>query len=360
MNSTALLFGIPIDDLTMVEAVEAIGELVDDGRRHGRSHQVATVNVDFLVNALEDPEMHELLQDAALNIADGAPVVWGARLAGYPLRERVAGADLVPRLVAESARRGWRVHFFGSAPGVAERAVELLRASHPDADLTGTSGPLVSSEGAAPDAVLDELASVDADILCVALGNPKQERFIAAHRGRLRAPVMMGIGGTLDLLVGDKQRAPAWAQRSGVEWIFRAAQEPGRLGRRYARDALVFGPRLVAYLRTLRRHRAGGAPFVALDGVAGQREHPFDRASDRLGRLDDLAGAARRGADVSVSFAAGTPNPQALADLVALMRLARRSGGAVRVDGVSPDTGFDLDALAVPRWVATGFETVGS
>jgi N-acetylglucosaminyldiphosphoundecaprenol N-acetyl-beta-D-mannosaminyltransferase len=327
MNSPALLFGVPIDDLTMDETVDAIGELVDEGRRHGRSHQVATVNVDFLVNALDDPEVHALLQDAALNIADGTPVVWGSRLAGFPLRERVAGADLVPRLVAESAGRGWRIHLFGSAPGVAERAVELFRSSHPDAEVSGASGPVVSPDGAVPDGVLDEVASVDADILCVALGNPKQERFIAAHRDRLQVPVMMGIGGTLDLLVGDRRRAPGWAQHSGIEWVFRAAQEPGRLGRRYARDAVVYGPRLVAYLRTLRRHRGGCALQVASDG-----------------------------ADLRVSFASGTPNPSALADLVGLLRLARRTGRAVDVVGLSAGTRADLDALALPRWVGTGCE----
>jgi N-acetylglucosaminyldiphosphoundecaprenol N-acetyl-beta-D-mannosaminyltransferase len=360
MNSPALLFGVPIDDLTMDETVDAIGELVDDGRRHGRSHQVATVNVDFLVNALDDPEVHTLLQDAALNIADGAPVVWGSRLSGFPLCERVAGADLVPRLVAESAGRGWRIHLFGSAPGVAERAVELFRSSHPHAKVSGASGSLVSPGGAVPDPVLDELASVDADILCVALGNPKQERFIAAHRDRLQVPVMMGIGGTLDLLVGDKQRAPGWAQDFGIEWVFRAAQEPGRLGRRYVRDALVFGPRLLTYVRRVRRHRDGVAPSVALEDSAALSEDPSDQRLDRHGNLQRLVGAAHDGADLCVSFAAGTPNPSALADLVGLLRLARRSGCAVSVVGLSPGTRSDLDALALPRWVRTGFELVRS
>ena len=84
---------------------------------------------------------------------------------------------------------------------------------------------------------IDRIRDFDPDILCVAFGNPKQERFIAAHRDRLRCPVMIGIGGSLDLLVGDKRRAPAWAQHGGAEWVYRALQEPGRLGRRYLHDA---------------------------------------------------------------------------------------------------------------------------
>ena len=120
----ALLFGVPIDDLTMDETVAAVGDLVDDGHRHARTHQIATVNVDFLVNALADDGVHHLLQNADICLADGAPVVWGARAAGRALRERMAGADLVPALAERSVETGWRIHMFGSAPKAEKNKLE--------------------------------------------------------------------------------------------------------------------------------------------------------------------------------------------------------------------------------------------
>src|SRR5262249_34916530 len=106
--------------------------------------------------------------------------------------------------------------------------------------------------------VLDGIAAADADILCVALGNPKQERFIEAHRERLRVPVMIGVGGALDMLVGGRKRAPGGMQRTGTEWIARLVQEPRRLGRRYAHDLAVFGPRLVREWFDVRARRGDG------------------------------------------------------------------------------------------------------
>lgn len=345
----ALLFGVPIDDLTMDETLEAIDSLVADGRRHGRTHQIATVNVDFLVNALDDQDVRALLQGAALNLADGLPVVWATRLAGTPVRERVTGADLVPAIAADATSRGWRVHFFGSAPGVAERALALLGERHPGAELSGTSGPLLSDVSVVDDAVLDEIVGHDPDILCVALGNPKQERFIAAHRERLGIPVMIGIGGSLDMLVGDKKRAPQWAQRAGVEWVFRAAQEPGRLGKRYAKDAVVFGPRVVEYVRALRRHR--NRRPLQIDQGPGERL--VLTTGDGLGGSLAFADAAERlagGAGLSIDLRSEGPDPRGICALVGLARIARRSGGDVAVE-LSSGNRTELSALDLPNWV---------
>src|SRR6476660_4214015 len=129
----ALLFGVPIADLSMNETLTLIGELIDDGRALGRSHQIATANVDFLVNALDVPELRAILQNADVCLADGMPVVWGAALVGTPIQERVAGSDLVPRLVETSQATGWRVHVFGSSPSVADRAMELFADRYPKA-----------------------------------------------------------------------------------------------------------------------------------------------------------------------------------------------------------------------------------
>ncbi len=329
MHAPALLFGVPIDDTTMEGTLDAVGELVVRGRGQERTHQVATVNVDFLVNALADESIRSILQRADLCIADGMPVVWGARACGMPLTERVAGADLVPALAERAATTGWKVHLFGSAAGTAERACELLLARYPGAAITADCGPMFADMGSIDENVIDGIAAIDPDILCVALGNPKQERFIEAYRGRLRTPVMIGIGGSLDMLVGDKKRAPGWLQRVGLEWVFRAAQEPSRLGRRYARDAYVFFPELASSMRALRRER-GEASF---DLAISDRSVTISPSLGRVAHVETLTranaalfGGAPLELDLGTSDALTLP---ALTHLVGLIRMARRAGSAI-------------------------------
>lgn len=179
----ALMFGVPIDNLSMEETLNAVGELVVSGRQRHRTHQIATVNVDFVVNALGDRTIKQLLQRADLCLADGVPVVWGARTLGMPLIERVPGADLVPALAERATTTGWKIHLFGSAEGIAERAAKLLLTRHPGVAITAESGPMISDMAQVGDEVLDKIAAIDPDILCVALGNPKQER-LSMHFGR--------------------------------------------------------------------------------------------------------------------------------------------------------------------------------
>lgn len=331
----ALLFGVPIADVTMDETVAAIADLVAHGRATSRTHQVATVNVDFLVNALDHPDVRSTLQRAALCIADGMPIVWGAGMLGMPLRERVAGADLVPRLVEESQRLGWHVHIFGSCPEVAEASTRLLRERFPAARFSIDPGPMIPDVAAVDREVIDSIRSVDADIVCIALGNPKQERFIAAHGRTIGAPVMIGVGGSLDMLVGKRRRAPQWVQRIGLEWVVRAAQEPGRLGRRYTRDIRVFGPRLLAEWRVVRRRRnaaglnvlVGSSTVDVMIGGAGMPSaQQFSLAASQLAEGFPLV----VGFDHGEAPAEGLRH-DAVAQLIGLVTVARRGGaGAVR------------------------------
>jgi N-acetylglucosaminyldiphosphoundecaprenol N-acetyl-beta-D-mannosaminyltransferase len=184
------------------------------------------------------------------------PVVWASRWFDTPVPQRVAGADLITHLAEASEIRGWRVHLFGAGPGVAERARSMMLERYPSASITADSGPDRIDAESLDEAVAASIRAVDPDVLCVALGNPKQERFIATYRESIPCPVMIGVGGSLDMMVGVRRRAPMWMQRSGTEWIFRAVQEPGRLGRRYVHDVRVFGPSLFAYWRSIRSFRA--------------------------------------------------------------------------------------------------------
>jgi exopolysaccharide biosynthesis WecB/TagA/CpsF family protein len=298
--------------------------------------------------------VHQLLQNADVCLADGAPVLWGARAAHMALPERVAGADLVPALAGRSAEAGWRIHMFGSAPGTAERAAELLIARYPGSHVTGDSGPFIKDAGQVDEGLLASLAAADPDILCVALGNPKQERFIQAYRGRLGAPVMIGIGGTLDFIVGGRRRAPQWAQRAGLEWGVRAAQEPGRLGRRYAHDALVFFPHLARYLRVIRRYRTD-ADSLWYD-VAGKEVLITAKTggNEAGGQWQQAVNAAASAATVRIDLGLSSRlSLGSVCELVGLVRVARRAGALVDHRPVSGSLTEQLRSMGLATYLGS-------
>jgi N-acetylglucosaminyldiphosphoundecaprenol N-acetyl-beta-D-mannosaminyltransferase len=241
MRRPVVVLGIPIDDLQMSETLDRIEQMVQIGRTTGRTHQVATVNADFVVRAQFDPELRYLLQCADLLTADGMPLVWGARLLGVSLPGRVAGADLVPALAQRAAECGLSIYFLGGEPDVASRAVDLLKKQYPQLQVAGVHSPPFSPILEMDSSFLEEIRLAKPDILLVAFGNPKQEKWIGMHGHSLGVPVMIGVGGSLDLVAGHLKRAPEWMQRSGLEWLFRLLQEPRRLFRRYAIDLAVFG-----------------------------------------------------------------------------------------------------------------------
>ena len=205
---------------------------------------MATVNTDFLVQAQENATLRNLLQSADMCTADGMPLVWGSKLFGAPLKERVAGSDMVPQLAARAARKNMTLYFMGAAPGVAAQAAELLEAQHPGLRIVGHSCPFWKPGEAFDEVILDDIRTANPDILLVALGNPKQELWIKEYGEQVGVPVMIGVGASLDFIVGTVKRAPEWMQHAGLEWLARLAQEPRRLWKRYAIDIVKFGPSL--------------------------------------------------------------------------------------------------------------------
>ena len=223
--------GVPVDSVDLRQAAERIlGSLGSTSLL-----QVCTVNLQFLVSARRRRAVRQTLGEAGLNVADGAPVVWLSRVRGRPLPSRVTGADLVPELAALAERRGARLFLLGGRNGVAAEAAAELTRRHPHLRVTGTyEPPLLTLERLADDAIVDRIREAGADILLVAFGHPKQDLWIAANRDRLPVSVAIGVGGTFDLLAGKLDRAPGWARRVGLEWLYRLIQEPRRLGPRYA------------------------------------------------------------------------------------------------------------------------------
>jgi N-acetylglucosaminyldiphosphoundecaprenol N-acetyl-beta-D-mannosaminyltransferase len=244
---------VPVDVVSLAEAVDAIEALVDAGR----GGAVFTPNVDHIVKAKRDLAFRAAYRAADLSFADGAPLVWASRLLGSPLPERVAGSDLVLPLAQRAARRGWRVYLLGGAAGDAARAADVL-ARRFGLAIVGVDAPLIDlgPAGAAESrAAVERVRAARPHLVYVALGAPKQEIWIHRHLADLRPAVALGIGASLAFVSGTLPRAPRWASRAGLEWLYRLAREPRRLWRRYLVDDVAFLPILVESWRRAVRER---------------------------------------------------------------------------------------------------------
>jgi len=241
------ILGLPIDNMTLDETVSKIFDLCNDYLIDGRPRLIATVNVDFLVNLhsaknykVRHPELMAILRQADVITPDGMPLIWFSQLLGKPLQQRVTGADLVPQIAVEAARLKKSIFFLGGDGDVARRAATTLQNHNPELLVAGFSSPFVHIEGEyladefkRDDEVVEMINFTKPDILLIAFGNPKQEIWYWRNRHRLKVPVSIGIGGTFNFVTGAISRAPVWAQKSGLEWLYRITQDPARLWRRY-------------------------------------------------------------------------------------------------------------------------------
>jgi N-acetylglucosaminyldiphosphoundecaprenol N-acetyl-beta-D-mannosaminyltransferase len=227
------LLGVPVDNVDMDELVA----LIVDKAATRTFFQLSTVNLDFLVHSQTDPEVRFIFAENDVNVADGAPVVWAGRMLGAAGMRRVAGADLVPRTVAAAARHGLHVFFLGGQDGAAQEAAQRLTLHQPGLKVSVYEPPVRPLDEMDDLEILRRIDEAQPHILFVAFGHPKQEKWISRNRNRLPM-VAMGVGCSLDLIAGRSQRAPTWMQRLGLEWCYRVAREPRRLGRRYVRDGV--------------------------------------------------------------------------------------------------------------------------
>lgn len=231
---------------------------VFDSLAAGRGGWIVTVNVDHMQRFRADPSTGALHRAADLVVADGMPLLWAARLQGTPLPERVAGSDLIWLLAERANDEGRSLYLMGGEPGAAEGAAAELLTRWPKLRIAGTSSPQVSAQPLPHEVarIAAELDQVRPDLVYVALGAPKQERLIEALRAGRGATWWMGVGISLSFAAGHIDRAPVWMQKSGLEWLHRMLQEPGRLVRRYFRDDL---PYLIGLLwRSQRARRLRG------------------------------------------------------------------------------------------------------
>ncbi len=200
------ILGVRVDALTYATLLDSIAAFIADGK----THQIATTNPEFVMEARRNAAFRETLEHVDLCMADGVGLLWAARRQGRTLPERVTGSDALPLIAARASQEGWRLYLLGAAPGVAARTAEVLAARYPGLQVVGTfAGSPADAD--APE-IIARIGAAQPDILFVAYGAPKQDLWIAQHRDALGVPVMMGVGGAFDHIVGVQRRAPPWVQ----------------------------------------------------------------------------------------------------------------------------------------------------
>ena len=238
MKDIAIILGVPVAPYTMDEAV---AKLTGDTLANKRNF-VVTANAEIIMMAQEDKEYKKLLSETAdLILPDGAGTVWAGNYLGYRIPERVAGYDLYLRLLEEAAKKNIPVYFFGGKPGIAEEAAAEGRRRWPGLMVAGCRNGYFSADEE-PE-IIEGINQSGAAMLFAALGAPKQEKWLAKYRTLLNPDLLMGIGGSFDVLAGKVQRAPKWMQDARLEWLFRLLKQPSRFGRMLALPKFVFAIR---------------------------------------------------------------------------------------------------------------------
>lgn len=352
---TVVILGVPFHDVTMAETLAHIDALV----AARRPRYLATANLDFAALASQDVELQRILLEAHLVLCDGTPLVWASRWLGAPLRERVAGSDLMPVLAAHAAKSGHRLFLLGADEATLAEASARLQAANPGLVIAGAYSPPVAKlleldhEG-----ILQRIHAARPDILLVAFGCPKQEKWIYMNLPRLNVPVAIGVGGTFDMIAGRVRRAPVWMRRCGLEWTVRLAQEPRRLFNRYLLDLLFFVRALRHQRRVLGRQESAGAPAAPLDEAPLRRDF---RLVTWTGRADAAAVQAARLASplpadgvatVFVDCAGVTfMDSTGLGLLLRAYRACKQSGGDFALINPGPAVAHLLAAMRLDRLI---------
>jgi N-acetylglucosaminyldiphosphoundecaprenol N-acetyl-beta-D-mannosaminyltransferase len=238
------LMGLPIDRLTKEEAIEQILTACD----RGQGGWVVTPNVDILRQVEQDRSIRRVVEKASLRLADGAPLVWASRVQREALPERIPGASFIWWLSAAAARAGIPIFLLGAAPGVAVKAGQTLQAEIPGLLVAGTHCPPLGFEHSteATAAIIDSIGAANPRIVFCGLGCPKQENLMACLAEIFPHIWFLASGGSLDFIAGVTTRAPAWMQKTGLEWLHRLTHEPKRLFKRYVVHDMPFALRMLA------------------------------------------------------------------------------------------------------------------
>ena len=221
------VLGVPIHPLRMNQVLDVIDQVIQSRQRL----RIGVVNAAKIVNMRRDDVLRADVLSSDLILADGMAVVWAGRLLGYPLPERVAGIDLMLRMLERGNQKRYRVYCLGATQGVLQTVVQRIGIEYPNVQVVGSQHGYFGAQD--EDGIAADIIVARPDILLVAMTSPKKEQFLARWSDRLGVPVCHGVGGSFDVFAGKVERAPDWWQRFGLEWLYRVKQEPRRLWKRY-------------------------------------------------------------------------------------------------------------------------------
>ncbi|WP_443668221.1 WecB/TagA/CpsF family glycosyltransferase [Holdemanella porci] len=223
-----------IDNLTMNETLIEIDKLI----RLNECAYVVTPNVDHIVQLERDEELKRVYENASLILADGKPLIWISKFYKTPIKEKISGSDLFPKVCDLAAKKGFTMYLLGAAEGVAAKAAKNLMQKYKGLNIVGTYSPPFGFEKDKKelDRIKQQIQKVHPDILIVGLGCPKQEKFMYHHCKELGVPISFGLGASIDFEAGNIKRAPKWMSEHGLEWLYRITQDPKRLAKRYLVD----------------------------------------------------------------------------------------------------------------------------
>ena len=250
MRRLVNFFGATIDPLTMSETLVKAEDIIRD--RKPVQHVV--VNVAKLVMMRKDQGLRDIVNACGLINADGQGIVWGAKLLGIGIPERVAGIDLFQNIVRMAAERNYKLYFLGAKDEVVKRTVDRFQSQYPHLQVAGFRNGYFNEEEEA--GIIEDIRESRADVLFVAMSSPKKEVFICKYLEQMAVPFVMGVGGSFDVVAGVTKRAPEWMQKMGMEWFYRFLCEPKRMWKRYLVTNTVYLGMILKALVTGKREIA--------------------------------------------------------------------------------------------------------
>lgn len=242
------LMNTEIDNLTMDETLDAIDSLI----KEDNCSYVVTPNVNHIVQLEKDEELKRVYENASLILTDGKPLIWISNWYKTPIKEKISGSDLFPRVCDLAAKKGYTMYLLGAAEGVADKAAKNLMNKYKGLNIVGTYSPPFGFEKDKLELkkIERQIQEVHPDILIVGLGCPKQEKYMYHHCKELDVPISFGLGASIDFEAGNIKRAPRWMSEHGLEWLYRITQDPKRLAKRYLVDDMKI-------IRIARKYRRG-------------------------------------------------------------------------------------------------------
>ncbi|MCG0275299.1 MAG: WecB/TagA/CpsF family glycosyltransferase [Thermosediminibacteraceae bacterium] len=219
------ILGVPLDKVTLKQAVTKVEKMLESGK----TRIIVTPNAEIIMAAQKNPKLLQAISQADLSLPDGIGVVIASRILGNPLPERIAGFDLMVEMLKIAERYQLSVYLLGGKPGVAEKAAAAIKSKFPGVKIVGTHHGYFDEKE--QEKIADKINDVRPHFVFVGMGAPRQELFMTENKDKIHGSIMMGVGGSLDVLAGRVKRAPEWMQKTGFEWLYRLLQEPSRIKR---------------------------------------------------------------------------------------------------------------------------------